>query len=151
MIYDYLSLIESSHDNVMLWRDNPLERIINYFDGADLFVVAAREADMNGIWRKQFGGALGPFDDGDAVGFEIFVEAEVVGFLRAAEAVEVDVMKRDGSLIFANEGVGWTADGLGDTRGLGQPLREAGFTRAEVAVQCDDDRGGGASTLFIFQ
>jgi len=92
---------------------------------------------MNSGRRQKLARPLGPFDDGDAIRFEIFIEPKVAGFFGATEAVEIDVMKGDGSLILADERVRGAANGFGDASGLREPLREAGFARAEVAVQCN--------------
>ena len=133
--YEYFPLIFTQikpRDIPPKWR---LERIIDYFDGSDMLILTALEADVDGVRGNQFGGAFRPFDDGDAVGFKVFVETEVVGLFGAAEAVEVDVMKRNGSLIFTDQGIGGAADRFVDASGLREALGEAGFARAKVAVQ----------------
>ena len=93
---------------------------------------------MNGGRRQKLTCPLGPLDDGDSIGFEIFIKPEVVSLFEAAKAVEIDVMKRNRSLIFADEGVRRAANGFGYASGLCQTLREAGFARAEVSVQGND-------------
>jgi len=51
-----------------------VERILHNLDGSNLLIVAAFETNMNGARRNELGGAFRPFDDGDAIGFKIFIE-----------------------------------------------------------------------------
>lgn len=151
MPYNKKSLIKHRFRNLTSLTKGQLERVIYYFDGAGLFVVATGESNVNGVRRQKFSRAFGPFNDGDAAGFKIFIEPEVVGLFRPAKAVQVDVMKRDRSLIFADERIGRATNRLGDAGGLREALREAGFARAEVSVQSNHDRGGKAPGLLFFQ
>lgn len=113
--------------------------ILAYGDESLFWGRAVLKVNFDSGGREEMVDTFGPFDSGDAGACEVFVEADMEGFVELAEAVTVKVVDGEfGAGVFVDEGKGWGADVLGAAEGGGETLDEAGFAGAETAVEGDD-------------
>ncbi len=97
--------------------------------------------DFQVVGGEAVADAVGPFDEGEAGGVEVFLGAELEELVFVAEAVGVDVVDGKAAGVFVHQDEGG-AGGLvgGDAEGGGDGLDEARFAGAERA-----DEGDGSS------
>ena len=85
--------------------------------------------------------ALRPLDERNAVTVEQIVETELDELLLSGDAIEVYVVKRDGSRVLADDRIGRTRDRLRDPESERDALRNRRFSRSERPVE-EKERSG---------
>src|SRR5690606_29011940 len=98
--------------------------------------------------RREF---FAPFNEGDAIALQVFVDADAEGFLRGFEPVEVHMVEREATAaVLLNEREGGTRDRVAAPEPGGDAAHERGLARAEVARERDNisgpQRGGQTAT-----
>ena len=83
--------------------------------------------------------AVGPFDEGDAVHAEKFVETQIGEFFRPTETVSVAMSDGERGRVFMDQCEGRTVnDFIQHTEGFADGLYKASFTGSQVTHQRDD-------------
>ena len=99
--------------------------------------------DFQAVAWQQVGDAVGPFDEGEAGGVEVFFGAEREELIIVLEAVGVEVEDRQAALaVFVHEHERRAGDGVArDAEGGGDGLDESRLAGAEGADERDDRAG----------
>lgn len=94
--------------------------------------------------------AFGPFDDGDAIGPQIFLKAGGDDLFARFEAIEIKMEQRQSSTgIDVHEREGWRMDASSDAKAAREAFDQLRFSGAEIAAQAEDQATrGGAAPLF---
>jgi len=89
------------------------------------------------LWKhlKSF---LGPLDDTDAVAIQIVLEPQVGDFLDIVEAVEVNVIQGESSMILSQDYERRTEGIFFDIESLGDALYQTGLARAQLTREQED-------------
>jgi hypothetical protein len=91
---------------------------------------------MNAVLRKEPRQAVRPFDHGDPVGPEGFVEPEVGGFSRILDPVQVEMLDRGRTVVALAEDESRAGDGyIVSMQRVDKESDESRFPRAELARQ----------------
>ena len=86
--------------------------------------------------RQQVREPFGPLDDGDPVGGECLIEAEVERFGRIVDPVQIEMFDRRSAVIALAEDESWAGDGyIASMQRPNERANEGGFARAEAAGQ----------------
>ena len=119
-----------------------------FFAGRGDFKFAAGFADYFDVYvypflRQTTSHAVGPFDEHQAIGFEIFLRTKGKEFILVAQPIGVDVIKRFSAVIFLDEHE-CGADDLAaiDAQGLGHGLHQPGLARPQRPIQGHDRSAG---------
>ena len=102
--------------------------------------------DADGLGREERLDAFGPLDEAPRGTLEIVFGANVEGFGKGADAVEVEVVDEVIGVaadILVDDGEGGAVDGVADTEGFAEGLDEGGLAGAHLAVE-GYDTGRGA-------
>ena len=102
-------------------------------------VWAVRKVKPASGGRKKFGKFFCPFDHADAVAKEIIVEADLEGLESGLEAIEVEMVEGEATVvIFVNQAEGGAGDGVRGGEARGEAFDEVSFARAEIAGEGED-------------
>lgn len=89
--------------------------------------------------RRERAALLRPFDDADAVRGEQVVQTRIFPFFGRGKAVKVEMMERERfQRVGFDDGVGRAFDRAGVSESAQDAARERGFSRAQIALQMDD-------------
>ena len=90
------------------------------------------------VWQNRFD-AVTPFDQGKSGSFEILLRSELEKLIDVAQPINIEMINRDGSLIFVNQNVSWTGNSCWiNSSGFGDCPDKSGFSGSESPDQGND-------------
>ena len=102
-----------------------------------------RQFDSQALERQGAGNAVGPLDDANAVGFQIFIHAEIDELAFGSQTVGIEVEDRQASLVFLDEHERGAAHeaAIGDVEALGDGPGQVRLAGTQGTDQGDDSAG----------